>query len=237
MVEIFARAVGAFVVLFLLTRLMGRKQVSQLTFFNYITGISIGAIAGALSVDPTLKISSGFVSLLTWCGLTLLVAFYDVKSRSFRKVIEGEPVIVIKQGKILEHVLKKQRLDMDELQVLLRNKDVFSIEEVDYAILETNGELSVLLKEQKQPLKRGDLPLPAQAMGVGGPQAAQIPIPIQVIADGKIIDENLQPFNLDMAWVHEQLTQAGTDLSEVFYAELQKDGTLYIDKNTDHFVH
>ncbi|MFC4802246.1 DUF421 domain-containing protein [Neobacillus sp. GCM10023253] len=236
MVEIFARAVGAFVVLFLLTRLLGRKQVSQLTFFNYITGISIGTIAGSLTVDPTLKISSGFVSLLTWCGLTLLVAFFDVKSRSFRKVIEGEPVIVIKQGKILEHVLKKQRLDMDELQVLLRNKDVFSIEEVDYAILETNGELSVLLKEQKQPLRRGDLP-PAQAMGVGGTQAAQIPIPIQVIADGKIIDENLQPVNLNIAWVHEQLAQAGTDLSEVFYAELQKDGTLYIDKNTDHFVH
>ncbi|MBU8918161.1 DUF421 domain-containing protein [Bacillus sp. FJAT-29953] len=235
MVEIFARAVGAFVVLLLLTRLLGRKQVSQLTFFNYITGISIGTIAGSLTVDPTLKVSSGFVSLLTWCGLTLLVAFFDVKSRSFRKVIEGEPVIVIKHGKILEHVLKKQRLDMDELQVLLRNKDVFSIEEVDYAILETNGELSVLLKEQKQPLKRGDMAMPTQTSA--RPQAVQIPMPIQAIADGKIIDENLQPFNLNMAWGHDQLAQAGTDLSEVFYAELQQDGTLYIDKNTDHFIH
>ncbi|WP_066315464.1 DUF421 domain-containing protein [Bacillus sp. FJAT-29814] len=230
MIEVFARAVGAFVVLFLLTRMMGRKQVSELTFFNYVTGISIGAIAGTLTVDPSLKFSTGLVSLLTWCGLTVLVAFIDLKSKTFRKITQGEPVIVIKQGKVLEHTLKKLRLDMDELQALLRTKDVFSIQEVDYGIMETNGELTVLLKKTKQPLTREDA-------ATAEPKQPQIPIPFQIISNGEIIEENLQQFNLSKDWVHQQLAQSGATLSDVFYAELQQDGSLYIDKREDQLLH
>ncbi|QCJ42295.1 DUF421 domain-containing protein [Bacillus sp. S3] len=227
--EVFSRAVGAFIVLFLLTRIMGRKQISQLTFFNYITGISIGTIAGAVTIDPSLKLSAGFVSLLTWSGLTLLVAYFDLKSRKARKWMEGEPVILIRQGKILEQQLKKQRLDMDELQLLLRSKDVFSIVDVEYAILETNGELSVLLKEGKQPLK--------QEAFLTSKKPKQTPIPLQLIADGKIIYENLQQLNVNRSWVEDQLRVSGTNLSEVFYAELQQDGSLYIDKRSDYLLH
>ncbi|MFZ7943511.1 DUF421 domain-containing protein [Neobacillus sp. 19] len=227
--EVFSRAVGAFIVLFLLTRIMGRKQISQLTFFNYITGISIGTIAGAVTIDPSLKLSAGFVSLLTWSGLTLLVAYFDLKSRKARKWMEGEPVILIRQGKILEQQLKKQRLDMDELQLLLRSKDVFSIVDVEYAILETNGELSVLLKEGKQPLK--------QEAFLTSKKPKQTPIPLQLIADGKIINENLQQLNVNRSWVEDQLRVSGTNLSEVFYAELQQDGSLYIDKRSDYLLH
>lgn len=230
MVEVFSRTVGAFLVLFLLTRLMGRKQISQLTFFNYITGISIGAIAGSLSVDASLKISSGMVSLLTWVGLTLIVGFIDMKSRKARKILIGEPVIVIKQGKVMERQLKKLRLDMDELNHLLRGKNIFSIQDVEYAILETNGEISVLLKEGKQPLKQENLPYQLS-------KQPQTPIPVQIIADGKMIDENLRQLNLNRSWVDDQLKHAGTNLAEVFYAELQQDGSLYIDKRSDHFFH
>lgn len=230
MVEVFSRTVGAFLVLFLLTRLMGRKQISQLTFFNYITGISIGAIAGSLSVDSSLKISSGMVSLLTWVGLTLIVGFIDMKSRKARKILIGEPVIVIKQGKVMEWQLKKLRLDMDELNHLLRGKNIFSIQDVEYAILETNGEISVLLKEGKQPLKQENLPYQLS-------KQPQTPIPVQIIADGKMIDENLRQLNLNRSWVDDQLKHAGTNLAEVFYAELQQDGSLYIDKRSDHFFH
>jgi uncharacterized membrane protein YcaP (DUF421 family) len=230
MVEVFSRTVGAFLILFLLTRLMGRKQISQLTFFNYITGISIGAIAGSLSVDASLKISSGMVSLLTWVGLTLIVGFIDMKSRKARKILIGEPVIVIKQGKVMERQLKKLRLDMDELNHLLRGKNIFSIQDVEYAILETNGEISVLLKEGKQPLKQENLPYQLS-------KQPQTQIPVQIIADGKMIDENLRQLNLNRSWVDDQLKHAGTNLAEVFYAELQQDGSLYIDKRSDHFFH
>jgi uncharacterized membrane protein YcaP (DUF421 family) len=102
-VEVFSRAAAAFFVLLLLTRLMGRKQISQLTFFNYITGISIGAVAGSVSVDSNIKLSTGIGSLITWCGLTLIVGFIDIKSRKFRFFLDGQPSIIIKQGKIMEH--------------------------------------------------------------------------------------------------------------------------------------
>ncbi|MDR7000662.1 DUF421 domain-containing protein [Neobacillus niacini] len=230
LIEVFVRAVGAFIVLFLLTRLMGRKQISQLTFLNYITGISIGTVAGALTIDSSIKVSTGIVSLLTWAGLTVLVGFIDLKSRTFRKLIEGEPVIIIKQGKVMDKALKKSGLDIDHLQLLLRKKDVFSIQDVEYAIFETNGEVSVLLKEGKQPLNQEQWPFQLK-------QPQQTPIPIHIIADGKIIDENLKQLNVNREWVNEQLTQAGTNLSEVFYAELQKDGSLYIDKRNDQLLH
>ncbi|WP_026575228.1 DUF421 domain-containing protein [Bacillus sp. UNC438CL73TsuS30] len=230
LLEVFVRAAGAFVVLFLLTRLMGRKQISQMTFFNYITGISIGAVAGSLTIDSSIKVSTGVVSLLTWAGLTVLVGMFDLKSRKFRKVVEGEPIILIKQGKVLEKALKKSSLDINQLQMLLRKKDVFSFSDVNYAIFETNGEVSVLLKEGKQPLKQDQLPFQLK-------QQQQPPIPIQIIADGKVIKENLQELNVDNDWVDEQLTRVGTNLSEVFYAELQKDGSLYIDKRNDQFLH
>lgn len=230
LIEVFVRAVGAFIVLFLLTRLMGRKQISQLTFLNYITGISIGTVAGALTIDSSIKVSTGIVSLLTWAGLTVLVGFIDLKSRTFRKLIEGEPVIIIKQGKVMDKALKKSGLDIDHLQLLLRKKDVFSIQDVEYAIFETNGEVSVLLKEGKQPLNQDQWPFQLK-------QPQQTPIPIHIIADGKIIDENLKQLNVNREWVNEQLTQAGTNLSEVFYAELQKDGSLYIDKRNDQLLH
>jgi uncharacterized membrane protein YcaP (DUF421 family) len=230
MVEVFSRAAAAFFVLLLLTRLMGRKQISQLTFFNYITGISIGAVAGSLSVDSNIKLSTGIGSLITWCGLTLIVGFIDIKSRKFRLFLDGQPSIIIKQGKIMEHELKKMRLDMDELNLLLRTKDVFSITDVNYAIFEKNGELSVLLKDTKQPLKQEDIPV-QQA------RKQHTPIPIQLIADGKVIEDNLIQLNLNRNWLDEQLSQSGTTLSEVFYAELQKDGSLYIDKRSDQFIH
>ncbi|MGG1401025.1 DUF421 domain-containing protein [Bacillus salipaludis] len=229
LLEVFVRAAGAFVVLFLLTRLMGRKQISQMTFFNYITGISIGAVAGSMTIDSSIKVSTGVVSLLTWAGLTVLVGMIDLKSRKFREMVEGEPIILIKQGKVLEKALKKSSLDINQLQMLLRKKDVFSFSDVNYAIFETNGEVSVLLKEGKQPLKQDQWPFQLK-------QQQQTPIPIQIIADGKMIEENLQKLNVGNDWVDEQLTKAGTNLSEVFYAELQNDGSLYIDKRNDQYL-
>ncbi|MDQ6597345.1 DUF421 domain-containing protein [Bacillus salipaludis] len=201
-----------------------------MTFFNYITGISIGAVAGSMTIDSSIKVSTGIVSLLTWTGLTVLVGIVDLKFRKFRKIVEGEPIILIKQGKVLEKALKKSSLDINQLQMLLRKKDVFSFQDVDYAIFETSGELSVMLKEAKQPLKQEQLPFQVK-------QQQQAPIPMQIITDGKVIEENLQQLNIDRNWVDEQLTRAGTILSEVFYAELQKDGSLYIDKRNDQFLH
>lgn len=229
LLEVVGRAASTFFVLLLLTRLMGRKQISEITFFNYITGISMGAIAGTISLDPSTKILSGMTSLITWCALTLILGFIDIKSRRVRDLIDGTPVIVIKQGKIMEQALKKLRLDMDQLNQLLRNKDVFSVNDVEYAILETSGDLSVLLKETKQPAKKEDVSILSHT--------SQYPIPVQLVGDGKILEDNLKQLNLSKEWLDAQLRKSGTTVPEVFYAELEKDGSLYIDQREDHYFH
>lgn len=102
------RATLSFIVLLLMTRLMGRKQLSQLTFFNYITGIALGSIAGDIASESETPFLNGLVSLIWWSLLTILTAYIGMKSRAARTVIDGQPVVIIKKGRILENELKKR---------------------------------------------------------------------------------------------------------------------------------
>jgi uncharacterized membrane protein YcaP (DUF421 family) len=141
-------------------------------------------------------------------------------------LIEGQPIIVVKKGQIMEEELRKVRLDAEALKMLLRKKNVFSVADVDYAIFETDGSLSVLMKEAQTPATKQDL-------GVPPAQTAHAPA-TAVIADGRILIENLRKLELDEAWLQAQLQASGVgDLSEVFYAEVNPNGSLYVDKRND----
>lgn len=221
--ELSFRVLLAFVVLLTLTKIMGRKELSQMTYFNYVSGITIGAIAGVLVIDSNISIRNGVFALVAWTSVTILLGFIDIGSKKARNMIEGEPKILIKKGQIMEKELRKVRLDIDALNALLRQKDVFAISEVDYAIFETDGNLSVLKKETKND------EVSQQKMSKDAP-----PIATAVISDGVIQEENLSKLNLDHAWVNQQLQQAGiSKIEDVFYAEIQKDGSLYIDQRHD----
>lgn len=149
------------------------------------------------------------------------------KSKKAREVIEGQPVILVRQGKIMEDELRKARLDVDALRALLRKKNVFSVTDVDYAIFETGGSLSVMKNEDKQTVTKGDMHFQVV-------KTEPFSIATQVISDGKINRSNLSKLNLDEIWLEQQLNQAGVnDISTIFFAELQKDGTLYIDTRDD----
>lgn len=127
----------------------------------------------------------------------------------------------------MEHALRKARLDLDSLNSLLRKKNVFSISDVDYAILETDGSLSVMKKEAKQPAAKSGVNLKQARTDI-------FSIPAAVISDGEINDDHLQSLNLNRQWLSRQLKSAGIhSIEDVFYAEVQKDGTLYIDTNND----
>jgi uncharacterized membrane protein YcaP (DUF421 family) len=228
--ELAIRILLAFLVLFTLTRIMGRKEISQLTFFNFVSAIAIGTIGGAIVTDSTFSIQNGVLALVGWSILTIAMGLLDIKSKQARKVIEGEPVIIIKKGKIMEEQLRKQRLDIDELRAMLRKKDVFSLEEVEYAIFETDGSLSVMKKELKQPLTKSDMKVTSQTHSI-------YPIATEIISDGMIINKNLAELKIEEKWLEQQLKEAGIDsISDVFYAEIQPDGKLYIDKRND-FLH
>ncbi|MCT2535742.1 DUF421 domain-containing protein [Aquibacillus koreensis] len=225
--ELLLRIGLSFFVLLGLTRVMGRKELSQLTFFNFVSGIAIGSIAANLVVSQNLSIRNGIIALAGWSALTIVMGLIDIKSKKARKFIEGEPLILIKNGQIMESALRKARLDIDALNAILREKNAFSIADVDYAIFETDGKLSVMKKHNKQSVKRSDMLLQKVADDV-------YPMPTEVISDGTVNQKNLEDLNLDKKWIDKQLEDVGIkDVGDVFYAELQKDGSLYIDKKND----
>ncbi|HZH61127.1 MAG TPA: YetF domain-containing protein, partial [Metabacillus sp.] len=135
--EVMLRISLSFVVLFILTRIMGRKEISQMTFFNFVSAIAIGSIAANLAVNSILSIRNGILALCGWTAFTLIMEFIDIKFKKVRKITLGEPIIVIKDGEIMENSLRSTQLDMDSLNTLLRQKGVFSVKEAQLAIFET----------------------------------------------------------------------------------------------------
>lgn len=178
--EMILRATGAFFVLLIMTRLMGRKQLSQLTFFNYITGIALGSIAADIAGETKTHFLNGITSLIWWSILTILVGFIGMKSARARIATDGQAFIVIKKGKILEGELAKRRLNIDDLSMLLREQKVFSVKDVENAVFEPNGKLSIMLKEEKQPVTKKD-----QNIFTVAPTY----IPMELISDGKVIEK------------------------------------------------
>lgn len=228
--ELLFRIVLSFIVLFVLARIMGRKEISQMTFFNFISAIAIGSISANLVVSQNLSIRNGLIAIVGWAVFTLIMGIIDIKSKSARKITTGQPLIVVKNGEIMESELRKARLDIDSLTALLRQKNVFAMSDVNYAIFETSGKLSVMKKEINQPVTKGD-------MNKVSTTANAYPIATAVITDGKVNTNNLSALNLDMNWLEQQVEQAGIKtFSQVFYAEVQPDGTLYIDKKDDAMV-
>ncbi|MUK90404.1 DUF421 domain-containing protein [Ornithinibacillus sp. L9] len=225
--ELFLRGFLSFVVLFTLARIMGRKEISQMTFFNLVSAIAIGSIAAALVTDQSFSIRNGILALIAWTIYTLVMDVIDIKFKNARKITTGEPIIVIKNGMVMEGALRKTRLDMDSLNSLLRINKVFSIKDVDYAIFESSGNLSVRLKDSKLPITKGDLNILTSTKKI-------YPTATEIISDGKINMNNLKRLDLSESWVRQQLKQAEvSSIEEVFYAEVQQDGSIYIDIKND----
>ncbi|NYE08305.1 uncharacterized membrane protein YcaP (DUF421 family) [Bacillus niacini] len=158
------------------------------------------------------------------------MGYIDIKSLNARKFLVGEPLLLVKQGKIMEQALRKSRLDLDSLRAMLRQKDVFSMADVEYAIFETDGKISVMKKESGEPLTKGDMNIENRKK--------EYPLPTAVILDGNINIENLKRLHLSTDWLqHELLTARVNSVSDVFYAEIQPDGTLFIDCKIHSYHH
>jgi uncharacterized membrane protein YcaP (DUF421 family) len=226
--ELSFRLIFSFLLLLSLTRIMGRKEISQMTFFNFVSAIALGTLGASLAIDSSISIRNGLIALVGWTIFTVIMGYADLKSKGFRKAVEGVPRVVIRKGEVMDAELRKVRLDLDALNTLLRKKNVFSITEVDYAIFETDGTLSIMKKENHQPLTKGDKQNPTLT------STRQVAIPISLIEDGKLVMKNVNELHLDEKWVKEQLTSLGIpEISDVFYAEIQKDGTLALDLYND----
>lgn len=219
--EMTLRSVVTFVVLLLLTRIMGKKQLSQLSYFHYITGITIGSIAGEISAQSETHFINGFIALIWWFIFTMVMSMILLRWKKARKILDDEPTTIIREGVILERSLKSLRLHMDDVMMLLREQSIFSVQDVDWAIMENNGQLSVLKKTSQLEATRQDVKAAATAPKY---------FPTDLIADGKIIRENLQELDLTEEWLMKKLKKKNiTDAADVFYAQIQTDGSLFID--------
>lgn len=222
---VLVRSIIAFFSLLIFAKILGKQQISQLTFFDYALGITIGSIAATLTTDLSSSAWPHFVGLFTWALLGYLMEYITEKWRYVAKYIEGEPAIVIMNGKIMEDVLRKMRYTAADIMALLRNKDVFDLSQVDFAIIEPNGQLSVLKKPDYEPLTPKDMNIVKAPSGIS----------TELIYDGVLINENLRQLNKTEKWLTDQLKMNEVkDISEVFLATLTPSGSLYIDKYEDH---
>lgn len=213
------RSIMLIIGLFIITKLLGKKQLSSLSFFEYIVGITVGDIAGTLSMDPDLSLRDGIASMIVWSFVPLAISTISLRSRAFRTIVEGKSTTFIENGNIIEKNLRKEKYSLDELLEQLRKKSVFRVADVEFASLDSNGELSVLLKKAKQPLRYEDITS----------KTSHDSPPVPVIMDGKIIKENLEKagYNNDMFLA--KLMKSGYKRDEVFYAELDQTGEISVD--------
>ncbi|SDN38492.1 Uncharacterized membrane protein YcaP, DUF421 family [Fictibacillus solisalsi] len=212
MVETAYRTLLGLAFLLLFTKVLGKKQLGELTYFNYATSIAFGNIVGEMIIHyQDVSLPNGIVAVVIWALLILGIEFLVKRSPKAKLALESEPAIVIKKGLIMQDTLNQLNLGIDDLCMLLRNKEIFTIAEVDYAIFEPNGQLSVMKKA-------------ADSAPVG-----TYFLPSELIVDGKLMRGNLKEYGLNEKWVQSKLHKAGIASSEsVFLAQLQEDGTLYI---------
>ena len=223
---IFWQTALSFVVLLILTRMLGKQQVSQLTFYEYLNGITFGSIAANMATIEAKKIPDHLIGLITYGLLTLAVSWLAVKNRRFRKAVAGEPVIVIQDGHILESNMRKMHLDLDELTTLLRSEGVFDYKELELAVVEQSGELSILKKPEYQEVTLGDLKLKGESKGLA----------VEVIVDGQIIYENLRQMGLDGRWLMNKLKKHNiTHVNDVCFATVNKQHQFQYDLYRDDF--
>jgi uncharacterized membrane protein YcaP (DUF421 family) len=222
-VEIVIRSFTFLIALFLLTKWLGKKQLAELSFFEYVTGITIGSIAAEVTMGLERHIMHGLIAMAIWTLFPIIMGLISLKNKKIRDFVEGKATIVIKDGKILEDNLKKERYTIDELLEQLRSKDVFQVSDVEFALIEPNGDVSILLKKENQPLTAKDI------------QLNQPPVkePQTVIMDGLILDEPLSTAGLNRGWLHEELEKLEVTVDNVFLGQIDSYGQLTVDLYDD----
>ena len=221
--DIVIRSVVAFAYLFILTKIIGKRQIRQITYIEYIVGISIGSIAAYMATDMDGPIYHSLIALTIFALFPVLLEWLSLKSKKVRNIVQGNATILIKDGKILEDNLKSERMTTEDLLEHLRMKDVFRVADVEFALMEASGDLSVLLKSQNQPVT-------PQHLGLKVSPAEE---PQTVIMDGVILDEPLANNGLNRNWVRAELEKAGVALENVFLGQVDKGGQLYLDLYDD----
>ena len=213
------RTVFVLIILFVITRLMGKKQVSQMNIYDYIIGITMGSIAADISLDIEKDLVAGVLCLIVYVGSAILVTFLTLKSITMRKFINGVPTILIDNGKIIYNNLKKEGIDINDLEEEARQNGYFDLSKINYAVLEISGKISFLAKAPYEVVIRDDMKI----------KAKDEEIKANVIIDGTLIESNLKAVNRDSKWLNDYLKKHGyKDYQDILLMTIDKSGKVNI---------
>ena len=205
-VKIILTSLLSAVSLFVIAKIMGHKQMAQLDFFDYITGITIGSIAAELATELE-KPWKPLIAMATYGLVAVALTILAHKFPKTRKYINGTPTIVMDNGKLYRKNMKKAKLELSEFMVLCRQEGYFNINDIETAIFEYNGRITILPKSEKKPLTPEDMKLT--------PEKAEIYT--EIIMDGRILHENLKRLGLDLTWLDKQLKKQKYNNAQEIY--------------------
>lgn len=217
--SIIIETIYGFVVLFIIAKVLGKTQIKQLTAFDFVSALILGELVGNALYDDKVGILEISLAVLLWGTLLYITEIVTQKFKRTRDLLEGSPTIVIRKGELQREAMRKGKLDIHQLLHLLRSKDIFSISEVEYAILERDGSISVLPKPVYQPPTKADLQIGLKPVDLS----------YVLINDGEIIVDNLREIGKDGTWLNQELKkQRYPSIKDVFYAEYRKGEKLLI---------
>ncbi|MBS6366486.1 MAG: DUF421 domain-containing protein [Clostridiales bacterium] len=219
----FLRTLILYPMLLLVVRLMGKRQLGQMEPAEFVVAMLLADLAAVPMQDIGIPLLSGLLPILTVLSLELLLAIASLRSIRLRQLLCGRPVILVEDGQIQQLNLKRTRVTLDELTEHLRQKDVTDITTVKYAILETDGNLSVLLHPKDSPPTAKDL----------GVQVDKLELPLTIISDGRLLTNNLDKAMRDRIWLDKQLKRFGCELEEVFLLTVEPTGKVYFARRED----
>lgn len=212
------RTLILFTVVVVALRLMGKRQIGQLQPYELVIIIMLSELAAIPMQDIGIPLLSGLLPILTLLVAEVTLSYIALKSVKAREFICGTPVVLIENGKIMEKEMQRARYNINDLLEELRSKNLPNISDVEFAILETSGHLSVISKSQKRPLVPQDLNLSTQYEG----------LPLALVIDGQVIDKNLQKAQLNPGWLKSELDKFGIkSFKEVLFASLDTEGKLF----------
>lgn len=217
-IRVIPRSLVSLIVLFLITKAIGKKQVSELSLFDYVIGISIGNFAAEMIMNFDSNYYNGIVAMITFGFIAWLVSYFTMKSMTLRRIIIGTPTVLIQNGKIIEKNLRKMMIDINDLLEQCRSNGTFDINEIEYAIMEANGKISILPKKEFSPLIVKDMNLKLEKNELVS----------NVVIDGKIMKSNLENSGKEQNWLLKELKIKGKKLDNILLATLDNNYKLVI---------
>lgn len=219
------RALLSLTALFLVTKLIGKKQVSQLSLFDYVIGISIGNFAAEMTINIESQYANGLTAILVFGLIAYLVSYITMKSIVLRRFFIGTPTILIQNGKIIEKNLKKVKFDINDLLENCRVNGYFDLNQIEYALMEANGQLSILPKGEYNPVTIKDMKL----------KPSKQELVANVIIDSKIMHSNLKNMKKDNAWLEQELKIKGyKTLDNILLATLDNNDKIVVYERNNH---